>query len=335
MKHTLEECVKQSGIEMSSDTKRLSGRMAELLLRSRGDNTVKAYFSTFKRWTDFIEKKGGNSIPAQPVHVALYLTDLVDKGSSYSVVSAAKYAIKWIHQIHGYEDPTMNAFVSNIVESAKRHARKPITKKDIVDSEILVKLCDKYKHSSDLLILRDLTMILLCFSGFLRYDEVSSLKVKDIKYFDAHFSVNIEKSKTDQYRLGNEILIVKGVTSACPYSMLKKYMNLSGIDQFSSDTFLFRPCFKSGEVGKFINKNKKLSYTRARECIIARLKEVSGDLNFGLHSLRASGATVAANAHVNERCWKRHGRWKSESAKDGYVADSVESRLQVTKSLKL
>ena len=54
---------------------------------------------------------------------------------------------------------------------------------------------------------------------------------------------------------------------------------------------------------------------------------------FGMHSLRAGGATAAANAGVPDRLFKRHGRWKSESAKDGCVKDSVESRLEVSKNL--
>ena len=56
---------------------------------------------------------------------------------------------------------------------------------------------------------------------------------------------------------------------------------------------------------------------------------------FGLHSLRAGGATAAANAKVPDRMFKRHGRWKSENAKDGYVKDDVEGRLEVSKSLGL
>lgn len=60
-----------------------------------------------------------------------------------------------------------------------------------------------------------------------------------------------------------------------------------------------------------------------------------GNVNIGLHSLRAGGATVAANSSVDESCLKRHGRWKSESAKDGYIVDSVEKRLRVSKFLGL
>ena len=56
---------------------------------------------------------------------------------------------------------------------------------------------------------------------------------------------------------------------------------------------------------------------------------------FGLHSLRSGGASAAANARVPDRFFKRHGRWQSENAKDGYVKDSLEERLKVTRNLGL
>lgn len=62
---------------------------------------------------------------------------------------------------------------------------------------------------------------------------------------------------------------------------------------------------------KLITKDKKLSYTRARQCLVGKLATVAP----GLHSLRASGCTKAANENVNERCLKRHGRWKRDEVK--------------------
>ena len=53
----------------------------------------------------------------------------------------------------------------------------------------------------------------------------------------------------------------------------------------------------------------------------------------GTHSLRSGGATVAANAGIPDRLFKRHGRWSSDSAKDGYVKDSLFSRLSVFRCL--
>ena len=73
-------------------------------------------------------------------------------------------------------------------------------------------------------------------------------------------------------------------------------------------------------------KNKKLSYTAARESIVSRLK-------LGLHSMRSGGATAAANSDINDRVWKRHGRWKSDSSKDGYVVNSVDKGCKCLKIL--
>ena len=53
----------------------------------------------------------------------------------------------------------------------------------------------------------------------------------------------------------------------------------------------------------------------------------------GTHSHRRGGATAAANAGIPDRLFKRHDRWASESAKDGYVQDSLSSRLSVSKAL--
>ena len=47
----------------------------------------------------------------------------------------------------------------------------------------------------------------------------------------------------------------------------------------------------------------------------------------------ASGASAAARAGVPDRLFKRHGRWRSENAKDGYTKDTLTDRLLVTKGI--
>ncbi|XP_057290778.1 uncharacterized protein LOC130613452 [Hydractinia symbiolongicarpus] len=56
---------------------------------------------------------------------------------------------------------------------------------------------------------------------------------------------------------------------------------------------------------------------------------------FSPHSLRSGGATAAANRGVPDRLFKRHGRWRSEKAKDGYVQDDISILLSVSESLGL
>jgi integrase len=114
--------------------------------------------------------------------------------------------------------------------------------------------------------------------------------------------------------------------------MFLRYVSLAGFS-CDSKTFLFRQVYRSGSICKLINKDKKLSYTAAREALIKRVKLASPGCNIGIHSFRSGGATVAANANVNERCLKKHGRWKSDSSKDRYIVDSADNRLQVSQAL--
>ncbi|KAJ8317957.1 hypothetical protein KUTeg_003048, partial [Tegillarca granosa] len=49
------------------------------LVGSRSDNTIKNYFSAFKKWQTFANSENLKAIPAEPIHVALFLTDLMNK----------------------------------------------------------------------------------------------------------------------------------------------------------------------------------------------------------------------------------------------------------------
>ena len=42
---------------------------------------------------------------------------------------------------------------------------------------------------------------------------------------------------------------------------------------------------------------------------------------FGMHGMPAGGAIAAAGAGGVDHIFKRHGYWRSESAKDGYVKE--------------
>ena len=73
-----------------------------------------------------------------------------------------------------------------------------------------------------------------------------------------------------------------------------------------------------------------MSYSRAREIVLCAFEAIGlSRRDYGLHSLRAG----AANAQVSDRLFKRHGRWKSDKAKDGYIKDNILSLLSVSLSL--
>ena len=103
----------------------------------------------------------------------------------------------------------------------------------------------------------------------------------------------------------------------------------------SSEELLYRPISRVKH-GKKLRASGQLSYSTLRELFKRKLAELGYPaVEFGLHSLRAGGATAAANAGVPDRLFKRHSRWRSENAKDGYVEDSVDKRLSVSRFIGL
>ena len=130
----------------------LAESMSKHLLQSRSEGTVSKYFGAFRRWEAFIKAEGAQALPAEPIHVALYLTKLLDSSCSAGVVQSAVYEIKWAHKVRGATDPTNNNYVTNLLESAKRHNSSPVVKKYIVSREQMICLCDKYAFSEDILV---------------------------------------------------------------------------------------------------------------------------------------------------------------------------------------
>ncbi|XP_063442628.1 uncharacterized protein LOC134722924 [Mytilus trossulus] len=91
------------------------------------------------------------------------------------------------------------------------------------------------------------------------------------------------------------------------------------VDRFAN--YIFRSMYLCKKSKSYkLRGLKPLSYTRVREIILSALESIGLDKSkFGLHSLRSGGATAAASAGIQDRLFKKHGRWASDKAKDGYI----------------
>lgn len=211
---------------------------------------------------------------------------------------------------------------------------EPISRKEPITPEMLLQIAKAMSEPPSLMEIRLLVICLLAFSGFLRFNEVVGLRCCDVQIKEDHMVVKVLSSKTDQYREGADVVIARSGTLICPVARVEQYFRIAGLNQLSTQK-LIRAVSKSTK-GEKLREGGSLSYTRVRELVAGKLGELGHDPSlFGTHSFRAGGATLAANNGVGDRLFKRHGRWKSETAKDGYVKDSLEARLKVSKSLKL
>jgi hypothetical protein len=65
-------------------------------------------------WRVFITEHGYNNLPANSIHIASYITHLIDRHCSPNVINNAFYALKWAHVLNVFSDPTENSTMNNL-----------------------------------------------------------------------------------------------------------------------------------------------------------------------------------------------------------------------------
>jgi len=315
------------------DLRRLAEALPSSVLRCRATSTTQKYLGAFKRWKTWAAGYKLSVFPVQEVHLALYLQHLAEAKCSKSAVEEAVNGLAWAHSMAGISSPTDSPIVKTTLEGLKRTLAKPVNKKSAFTVEMLKAIVQDAKKSDTLASIRLAAACLLSFAGFLRFDELANVRPCDLTIGQSHITIQIPRSKTDQLRQGRELAIARTFSDTCPVAMLECYIQRGNI-QMDSDKKLFRPIV-NGKVQK-LREDGGLTYSRMRELLKEKLQQLGfPPTDFSLHSLRAGGATAAAAAGVPDRMFKRHGRWKSEGAKDGYIEDTLQNRLSVSQSLGL
>lgn len=170
---------------------------------------------------------------------------------------------------------------------------------------------------------RDMTMFLVSFFGFLRRSEAVSLLREDLSFGQGFVVLSVRRSKTSALPV-SVWLVAKLTSLLCPVRWLHR---LSAILPPGNGP-LFPAALLSGQLS---------STPLAKSAVTARLRvwfERIGEhaADFSAHSLRHGGCTAAAMAGVPDRLIQQHGRWKSEAYK-GYIQDPLETRLSISAAL--
>ena len=217
----------------------------------------------------------------------------------------------------GVTSPTESELVKNVLEAGKRKLSVPKTKKEPISAELLLKMYDKFFQYENVYNQRSICARLIAYAGFLRCSELLNIRCSDVAFQKSLMSIFIKKSKTDIYRDGQWVVIARTNSRLCPVKNLEMFFRWCGFTEGCTD-FIFCNLSKTKNGHKVRNGDKALTYTRMRELFIEVFRGFVPDISkYGLHSLRAGGATVCANSGISDRLFKKHGRWKSESAKDG------------------
>jgi integrase len=311
---------------------KLQGQLSGVLAQARASSTNQAYMRSFQKWKEWtLSHSKVRILPANPQFVALYLIDLANSAASFSVVKAAVCGIAWAHKLSGLDSPSDNELVAETLAGLKVRLAKPRLRKEPFSVALLNQLFVNMAVT-DLTDVRNVALMGLAFYAFLRFDDVARLKVNNIAMHRTHVEINIEKAKNDQLRQGNVVVIAK-LAQHCPVAVLQLYMQLAN-SRAAADNFLFRRIICVGSSKKLHDSRHPLKYSNVRDIVKAKAITLGLDPTcYGTHSLRAGGCSSAANSGISDRLFQRHGRWASVAAKDGYVKDSLKSRLSVTQCM--
>ena len=316
----------------------LHNQLPNYCLKARADTTRKKYRYAFEKFSKWCSSYNPvlDCLPSKENTVSMYIVYLAQTFQSVSKIQEAAFAISWIHNLAGFLDPCTSSLFKQVKEGAIRDCAKPIVKKEPISASHLASLVNTLgKENCTLFDLRTVTMCLLGYAGFFRFSEISSIRMQDIVFQDDHVSILIPHSKTDKLRQGSHVKIANTQNSTCPVRMLSRYLKQAAIPPGSNE-YIFRQLtyMKKTNTYKLRSNDKPISYTRTREFILTAFESIGlKKSSFGLHSLRSGGASAAAAAGVSDRLFKKHGRWKSETAKDGYVHENIEEVLSISKKL--
>jgi integrase len=254
-----------------------------------------------------------------------------NSANSYSSVKLAFSAIAWKHSVTGLIAPTSTPLVTEVIAGLKRQLENPVCRKepfsvDDMNSMYMQMIPDCLTD------LRNTCMLLIAFYGFLRCEELVHLTCGSIIIHKDHAELHIEKSKCDQLRLGETVVIAK-FQHNCPVGLLSRYVSITEAWD-TPEHFLFRRVLFRGGIKSIDSRNVALSYSNVRDIVKMKACQLGLDpKHYSTHSMRAGGSTAAANAGVSDRLFQRHGRWASISSKDGYIKDSLKARLSVSQAL--
>lgn len=317
---------------------------ASCIFHSRAQSTMQRYDPHWSRFRSWCLRANISFLPAKPIHVAMFLSSVFlvacQRNLTYAPIKAASAAISTAHVLAGLSQVTDHPSVVAVRACAARTLQSGggVNRKDPLSLGLCMATASSLIQpgSDSLLNFQIATFIMVCFSGFLRYDCACNIFADHIRFFDSHMEIFIPKRKNDQFRTGSVVCIAKGASQSCPVFLLRSLITRSAIA--NKHVPVFRS-FARGSQFTPLSPPKAWSYTEARCLVLSSLANSAGislpqfSRRYGLHSLRSGGATLVAKKGVPDHIFQAHGAWRTPQAMHAYIDRSLENKLRPTSTM--
>lgn len=279
--------------ELPAELRPLVQDVEAFVAQSLSKNTLRAYSSDWRTFSEWCELHEQGSMPASSATVALYAAHLVRLGRKAATIDRHMSSIKHFHRWMKFsESPTDTVEVETVLKGIRRAIGTDQQGKAPTTTPMLRKLVEACP--STLIGFRDRALLLVGFAGAFRRSPLVALNVEDIEFRHEGLVVLIRKDKTDQEKQGREIGIPYGSNpTTCPVRALRTWLDSAEI--------------KEGPIFLSFDKGRNLQQVRVNPDDVARIikrrcKDAGIDpAAYAGHSLRSGFVTAAAEAGVQER----------------------------------
>ena len=298
-------------------------------LSSRAVNTVKTYRAGFNKWRRFAIDNNLVHFPVNQIEFEIFLTEKVEEGVSFQTLKNVLHAVNHFHNLF-YIKPLI--IDSKILDFCQRFCRKVDNRKrPLLKSEFNTIVRLNTQRFSDFKMLRDLSIVIFAFIGFLRFDDLSQLRLCDVDIFGSTVKLKVFEAKSDKSYAGQK---AEFQLSARCYDIVKHYVKVAKFSKLGwhkNDVFFFMP-LKNGSP----RIHDKMSYKECRICILKLCKQAGIPTDsIGTHSLRIGGCSEVSRLGVPSYLIDLHGRWAPGSrARAGYQRVTPQEQFLISDILK-
>lgn len=270
---------------------------AQLERESRAANTWCSFEAGWKLVVRCCDAWGDVARPMSVPTAERIVTWMCLAHYSLSYIRLISHVIHLAHREKDWTDPTRDPHYRDCLRGiARRLGTRPRARKSALLPADLNALLE---HASNT---QERAVLVIGTLGGLRRSEVADLNVEHLTIDDQGLTILVERSKTDQFAVGQRVTIGRQPEGPCPVAIVEAWLDVLGV----STGPLFRHATKHR-----IGRGRMNAKTVNR--IVKRYAARAGfdPRDFGAHSMRSGCATALVLARVPDTQILEHLRWRS------------------------
>ena len=306
--------------------------LSQACLKGLEPNSLKSYKSKFNAWKCFAVQNCLEIFPVNLVEFKVFLCLRIQNGACWSTINSTISAVKFFNKLFAVQqeiifEPSFTAYLKKFSKNPEKR-RRPLSKNEF--DSIFSYFDQQYK--SNFTIARNLCIISFSFFGFLRFDDLSQIKLCNVGLKERIVTLHICQAKNDFERKGQSVHFELQQEFFDIFSFYLYFSKFDQKDWSEGSKYLFYHVTKNGNC----KYDKPIVYDDMRFIVLKMCQKAGVDITrIGTHSMRIGATSHATRLGVLDRVIDAHGRWAEGSrARQGYQRLEWKDLSIVSKVMK-